>query len=629
MNRRDNDRQRFFTRRAALLAGGQFGLLAALVGRMYYLQVVESERYRTLAEENRINMRLLPPSRGRILDRFGVPIAVNQKNYRVLIKSENTPDVPAVLDRLVMIIPIDADEKARILKEVRRKKKFVPVTVREFLEWEDVARLEVNAPDLPGVTIDVGERRFYPNGDSAVHILGYVGAPRPEDLTGDPLLELPGFRIGRNGIERAFDRPLRGSAGASQLEVNAVGRVIRELDRQEGNPGRDVVLTVDMVLQRKAMERLGEEAGAVVVMDIHTGGLIVQASTPSFDPNPFTEGLSNAQWRALADNERAPLRNKAIAGEYAPGSTFKMVVALAALEDGVITSNSSFFCPGHLEVGDGKFHCWKRYGHGHVDLARGIAESCDVYFYEIARKVGIDKIAKMAARFGLGDDLGLDVPGERAGLIPTKSWKRAVIGQPWVLGETLVAGIGQGFVLATPLQLATMTARMVNGGKAVSPHLARDRVLRGRLAERADDSVADIGVDPRHLKTVMEAMALVTQDPTGTAHRARITVPGMSMGGKTGTAQVRRISQRERDSGVLKNAELPWRYRDHALFVGYGPIENPRYAISVVVEHGGGGSAVAAPIARDVMTATLDRDPARLAPGANVAGLDGAGNQGT
>ncbi|MEL0012917.1 MAG: penicillin-binding protein 2, partial [Alphaproteobacteria bacterium] len=387
--------------------------------------------------------------------------------------------------------------------------------------------------------------------------------------------------------------------------------------------------TMDMVLQRKAMDLLGEEAGAVVVMDIRTGGLIVQASTPSFDPNAFTEGLSNAQWRTLADNERAPLRNKAIAGEYAPGSTFKMVVALAALENGVTTSNSSYFCPGHLEVGDGKFHCWKRYGHGHVDLARGIAESCDVYFYEIARKVGIDKIAKMAARFGLGNDLGLDVPGERAGLIPTKSWKRAVIGKPWVLGETLLAGIGQGFVLATPLQLATMTARLVNGGKAVSPHIARDRVLRGRLADRADDSVVDIGVDPRHLKMVMEAMALVTQDPTGTAHPARITVPGMSMGGKTGTAQVRRISQRERDSGVLKNEELPWRFRDHALFVGYGPIEDPRYAISVVVEHGGGGSAVAAPIARDVMIATLDRDPARLAPGANDAGLGVSGNQGT
>ncbi len=629
MNSRDTDRQRFFTRRAALMAGGQLGLLTALVGRMYYLQVVESERYQTLAEENRINMGLLSPSRGRILDRFGVPVAVNQQNYRVLIKSENTPDVPAVLDRLAMIIPIDADEKARILKEIRRKKKFVPVTVREFLEWEDVARLEVNAPDLPGVTIDVGERRFYPNGFAAAHILGYVGAPRREDLTGDPLLELPGFRIGRSGIERAFDKPLRGSAGASQLEVNAVGRVIRELDRQEGDAGRDVVLTMDMDLQRTSMRRLGEESGAVVVMDVETGGVIVQASTPSFDPNAFTEGLSNAQWRSLADNERAPLRNKAIAGEYAPGSTFKMIVALAALEEGVVSANSSFFCSGHIEVGDGKFHCWRREGHGHVDLSRGIAESCDIYFYEIARKVGIDKISKMATRFGLGTNLGLDVPGERSGLIPTKAWKRAVIGQPWVLGETLVAGIGQGFVLTTPLQLATMTARMVNGGKPVLPHLARDVVTRGELVQRQAETYTPIGVNPRHLKLVMDAMTKVTQDPSGTAFAARIQQPGMSMAGKTGTVQVRRISQRERDDGVIKNRDLEWKYRDHALFVGYGPIEKPRYAIAVVVEHGGGGSAVAAPIAREVMTATLDRDPARLAPGADVAGLRGPKSQGS
>ena len=427
--------------------------------------------------------------------------------------------------------------------------------------------------------------------------------------------------------ERAFDLPLRGRPGASQLEVNAVGRVIRELDRQESEPGQDVVLTVDMSLQREAMKRLGDEAGAVVVMDTETGGIIVQASTPSFDPNAFTEGLSPSQWRAVKDNERAPLRNKAIAGEYAPGSTFKMIVALAALKAGLVTPETSYSCPGFIEVGDGKFHCWRRHGHGVVDLKRAIAESCDVYFYEIARRVGIDNIARMANRFGLGNGSGLDTPGERAGLIPTKAWKRAVIGQPWVLGETLVAGIGQGFITTTPMQLATMTARMVNGGKFVQPHLARDLVAHDRLVARVIPEPETIDVSPRHLRAVMDAMALVTTDPAGTAHAARILTPGMSMGGKTGTAQVRRITQRERDDGVIKNKDLPWRFRDHALFVGYGPIEKPRYAISVVVEHGGGGSAVAAPIARDVMTATLKRDPARLAPGANVGGLGTPGNR--
>lgn len=622
MNRRDNDRQRLFNRRSAIIAGGQFGLLAALVGRMYYLQVVEASRYQTLAEENRINMRLLPPSRGRILDRYGVPLAVNQQNYRVLIKAENTPDVAGTLDRLAMLIPIEEEEKARILKEVRRKKKFVPVTVREFLEWEDVARIEVNAPHLPGVSIDVGERRYYPDGIAAAHVLGYVGAPTTDDLTGDPLLELPGFRIGRNGVERAFDQPLRGQAGASQLEVNAVGRVIRELARQDGEPGRDVILTMDMALQEFAMRRLGDEAGSVVVMDVETGGVIVQASTPSYDPNAFTEGLSSEQWRMMAANERAPLRNKAIAGEYAPGSTFKMVVALAALEAKVVAPETSFFCPGHLELGDGKFHCWKRHGHGRVDLKRGIAESCDVYFYEIARKVGIDRIAEMANRFGLGVELGLETPGERRGLVPTRAWKRAVIGQPWVLGETLVAGIGQGFVLSTPLQLATMTARMVNGGRAVHPHVARDVAVRDALMSRPVAEWTDLGVSKRSLDLILAAMDEVVQGERGTARSSAIDIPGLGrMGGKTGTAQVRRISQREREEGVRTNEELPWRFRDHALFVGFAPVEAPRYAISVVVEHGGGGSSVAAPIARDVMVETLKRDPARMAPGADVAGL--------
>lgn len=429
MANRDADRQRMFTRRAAILTGGKFALLSALAARMYYLQVVESDRFQMLADENRINLRLLAPSRGQIVDRFGVPLAINQQNYQVLIKSENTPDIDRTLDRLGQLIPISSDERARIVEEASRKRKFVPVLVREFLEWRDVARIEVNAPDLPGVIIDVGDRRFYPQGEVASHILGYVGAPAAKHQTGDPLLELPGFRIGRSGVERTFDLALRGRAGSSQLEVNAVGRVIRELGRREGQTGQTVVLTFDSVLQRSAMRALGDQTGSVVVLDVDTGATMVQASTPSFDPNNFTDGLSETEWRALAGDERAPLRNKAIAGEYAPGSTFKMMVALAALEAGVINENTSFFCRGHLTLGDGKFHCWKRQGHGHTDLAKGIQQSCDVYFYEVARRVGIDRIAEMATRFGLGQSHDLDIPGERAGLIPTRAWKRAIIGQ--------------------------------------------------------------------------------------------------------------------------------------------------------------------------------------------------------
>ena len=620
MLHRDAERQRVFSRRAAILAGGKFALLSTLIGRMYYLQVVESDRFQMLAEENRINLRLLAPSRGQIVDRFGVPLAINQQNYQVLVKSENTPDIGETLNRLGQLLPLSADERARILEEVSRKRKFVPVLVREFLDWEDVARIEVNAPDLPGVIIDVGDRRFYPQGEVASHILGYVGAAATKHLTGDPLLELPGFRIGRSGVERTFDLALRGRAGSSQLEVNALGRVIRELGRREGQSGQTLVLTFDSVLQQSAMKALDGQTGSVVVLDVNTGATMVQASTPSFDPNNFTNGLSEREWRTLADDERAPLRNKAIAGEYAPGSTFKMMVALAALKAGVIDSDTSFFCSGSITLGDGKFHCWKRQGHGHTSLNKGIAQSCDVYFYEVSRRVGIDRIAEMAKRFGLGQKLDLDIPGSRPGMIPTKAWKRAIIGQPWVLGETLVSAIGQGFVLATPLQLATMTARLANGGKAVTPFIARDVMADDKLSGRPEVPVPDMGINQHHLKLVVNAMGLVTNTRRGTAYRARIMVPGMAMAGKTGTSQVRRITRAERAVGIIKNHQLPWKRRDHALFVGFAPVEAPRYAVAVVVEHGGGGSSVAAPIARDIMVETLKRDPAGQAPGADVAG---------
>jgi len=620
MQHRDHDRVRMFTRRAALLAGAQGLLFGALAARMYYLQVVDSYRYRLLAEENRINMRLLPPPRGRIVDRFGVPLAVNQQNYRVLLTAENAPDVAMTLDRLAHLIPLGESERERVLREARRKRKFVPITVAEFLSWEEVAQLEVNAPDLPGISIDVGERRHYPYGTHASHVLGYVGAVSERELTGDPLLELPGFRIGKNGIERQYDLALRGGAGRVQLEVNAVGRVIRELERQEGQRGHELVTTLDMALQQFANERLGGESGAVVALDVKTGDVLALASTPSYDPNEFASGISARTWQALVGNEKAPLRNKAIAGEYAPGSTFKMVVALAALEAGVIDPSTSFYCNGKLRLGDGLFHCWKRHGHGAVELVRGIRESCDVYFYEVAKRVGIDRIADMANRLGLGGRMAFDVPGERPGLIPTREWKQAVLGQPWVKGETLIAGIGQGFVLATPLQLGVMSARLASG-RAVVPHLARDVVEGETVAARAAPDFAPLDINPVHLALVRQGMDDVVNHERGTARRSRLRLDDetVTMAGKTGTAQVRRITKRERATRVRKNEELPWRFRDHALFVSFAPVTAPRYAVAVVVEHGGGGSKIAAPIARDVLEECLKRDPGRTAPGAGLA----------
>ncbi|MBC8269721.1 MAG: penicillin-binding protein 2, partial [Rhodospirillaceae bacterium] len=595
---RDSERHKQFSRRTAILAGGKAVLLSALVGRMYYLQVIEADRYKTLADDNRINFRLLAPPRGRIVDRFGVPIADNQQNYRVVLVPEQTGDVEETLLRLGRIIPIRAGEKKRILREVGRSRGFVPVTLRENLSWEDVARIEVNTPDLPGVMIDVGQSRFYPFAREMAHILGYVAAVSEGETGSNPLLELPGFRIGKSGIEKVYDLALRGAGGSSQVEVNAFGRVIRELKRSEGQPGTRLQLTIDAGLQQMTSRRLAGASGSVVVMDVHSGDVLAMVSTPGFDPNAFNKGLSAEQWNALVSNDRAPLTNKSIAGNYAPGSTFKMMVALAALEKGVVTAESEVFCSGKTQLGNATFHCWKKGGHGVVNLNKGISQSCDVYFYDVARRTGIERIAEMARRFGLGAQLGLDLPGERAGLIPSDKWKRGTIGAPWQKGETLLAGIGQGYVLTTPLQLAVMTARLANGGVAVSPHLTRNIVTADGVVPRQAAEPKDLGVIPGHLALVREAMETVVNQPTGTAFRSRIRAPEFRMTGKTGTAQVRRISKQERETRVIKNDELPWKEHDHALFVGYAPVDAPRDAASVVIQDGGGGSSVAAPIAR-------------------------------
>ena len=604
---KDSERHKQFNRRTVILAGGKLALLSALVGRMYYLQVVESERYRTLADRNRINLRLLVPPRGRIVDRYGTPIAVNQRNYRVVLNLETTMDVEDTLRALGSIINIGEGERRRIMREIRRKPSFVPVTVRENLNWDKVARIEVNTTDLPGVEINEGQSRHYPFGEDTAHVLGYVAAVSEKEITGDPLLELPGFRIGKAGIEKFYDLPLRGVGGNSQVEVDALGRVIRELSRKEGQPGTELALTIDVGLQKFVNRRLSGKSAAAVIIDVHTGDILALASTPGFDPNAFNKGLSENEWQALLANPRAPLTNKVINGQFSPGSTFKMVVALAALEKGIITPESSFFCSGSIELGNAEFHCWRKGSHGTVKLLKGITESCDVFFYEIAKRTGVDQIAKMARRLGLGRKLGLDLPSEHAGLIPTRDWKRKTYGIPWQQGETLIAGIGQGYVLTTPLQLAVMTARFVNGGFGVMPRLTAVESVSGD-----PDAISgkDLGLLPEHLRIIREAMTDVVNSPMGTAFKARIKDQGFEMGGKTGTVQVRRITKAEREQGIRKNKDLPWKHRDHAIFVGFAPVSEPRYAAAVVIEHGGGGSSVAAPIARDIMREAQRRDGA-------------------
>lgn len=605
---RDTERHRALTRRTVLLGGLKAALASTLVGRMYYLEVVESDRYKMLAEENRISLRLVAPSRGLIVDRFGVPLAVNHQNFRVVMVAERSQNLETTFDLLSRIVALSDLDRRRIQREIQRKRRFVPVTVKDNLTWDQVAMLELNTLDLPGVSIEVGEIRHYLHTDATAHILGYVGAVSEKELTGDPVLSLPGFRIGKAGIERHHDKALRGVAGTIQLEVNAVGRVIRELSHTDGQPGREITLTIDIELQKLAQARIAaEQSAAVVLMDVHSGGIYAMASTPGFDPNQFSTGIDAATWKAMINNPTSPLTNKAIAGQYAPGSTFKMMVAMAALENGAINLWHKSFCPGYMTLGNHRFHCWKKGGHGTVGLIDSLAQSCDVFFYDCARRLGVDRLAEMCQRFGLGQTMGIDLPGERPGLIPTRAWKEALFKSAWQQGESLVAGIGQGYVLTTPLQLAVMTARLVNGGYAVKPHLTRQ--IKQVRAEQTQ--WPSLGLHKQYLDAVVEGMNQVTMSQRGTAHKMRITEPGFEMGGKTGTAQVRRISVSERATGVIKNEDRPWKERDHALFVGHAPIHAPRYAISVLVEHGGGGSKAAAPIARDLLLECQKRDPAK------------------
>lgn len=620
----EKTREKLFSRRAAIVLGGQMALFAGLGARMYYLQVLQADHYRTLAEDNRINLRLLAPPRGYILDRFGEPIAINVQNYRAVVIREQAGDLAGTLVRLDRLLKSETIDMKRVMRDAERRRAFVPITVAENLSWRDVSRLEVNAPNLPGVNIEVGLSRYYPLGPSVAHVTGYVASVTEKDMTtgDDPLLELPGFRIGKSGIEKRYDLALRGKAGNSQVEVNALGRVIRELRREEGEPGREISLTLDIGLQLAAADRLAQERSAsAVVMDPRRGDVLAMVSSPGYNPNAFTEGLSTEEWRALVRDPYAPLTNKAIAGLYAPGSTFKIVVALAALEAGIPPEHSTF-CRGFMKLGNRRFHCWKRYGHGRMTLVDAVRESCDVWFYDVALKLGIEKIAAMAKRLGLGETHNFDISGEKAGLIPTKGWKQAALGGSWQKGETVIAAIGQGYVLATPMQLAVMTSRLVNGGFAVEPRLTRDHIEADFVTPQPHPDYPSLGISDMSRRIVMEGMNQVVNHRHGTARRSRLRNTDAKMGGKTGTSQVRRISRAERESGVRKNDEKPWRERDHALFVAFAPVESPQYVAAVVVEHGGGGSAVAAPIARDLIETALSRNSARDRGTGDVAAVD-------
>ncbi len=605
---RDSERAIGFSRRAFIVGAFQTGLLAILGGRLAWLQMVEGNKYKMLAERNRINLKMMAPARGEIMDRFGVPLATNNQNFRVIVIREQTEDLEQSLKELQKHIKIDDGAIKKALALAKKSPSYTPIEIADNLKWEEVATVEVNIPELPGMSIDMGEERYYPFADATAHIIGYVGAASKKDQEkeNDPLLTLPNFQVGKIGLERTLDSALRGKAGSSEVEVNVVGREVRELNNLDSKEGSRVILSIDAELQRYAQARLvNERSASAVVMDVHSGEIYALASFPAFDPNYFTGGISHERYEELRSDITLPLINKAVAGQYPPGSTFKMVTALAALEAGVVNEHTTCFCPGHYNFGNAKFHCWKPSGHGTVNLVSALAESCDTYFYKLSTDLGIKRLAAMAHRLGIGKLFDMELKEERAGLVPDEEWKRKRFEENWHPGETVIASIGQGYMLATPLQLAVMTARIVNGGKAVKPwltgYVGQDRVSRGVWE--------DLDINPKYLELVMRGMNEVVNGSRGTAAGSRIKEPGMEMGGKTGTAQVKRITKQERAAGI-KNETLPWQFRHHALFVGYAPVNNPRYACSVVVEHGVGGSKAAAPVARDLLLMTQQRDPA-------------------
>jgi len=605
-----NERQGAFHRRAFLM-GGLTGVgLFALAGRLTQLQLLESSRYKTLSADNQFNFRLMTPPRGRVLDRYGVELAGNRPNFSVLLSRDEVSDPQATLDKISELVPISDRRRRQVMRDLVNSARFVPVSVADDLTWEQFASVNVRAPELPGVTADMGEARVYPFGGAFAHVIGYVSRVSEDDLKREgpdpePVLLHPGFRIGKQGVEKAFDKALRGRAGAQKVEVDARGRVVRKDTHGDvaAISGKDIVLSLDADIQNRALEVFGEESGGAVMMDVRSGDVLCMASAPSFDANKFVKGISVADYRALAEYERNPLLDKALSATFPPGSTFKTMVALAALENGFDPART-YTCNGAWQFGDHVFHCDKR--HGTLNLHDAIKTSCDIYFYQCALSVGPDGIAAVARTFGLGELFDIGIDGQRRGLVPDRAWKREYFksnpaNQTWFPGETPSMGIGQGYTNLNPLQLCVMVARLANGRKALNPRLIKSI---GGVEQPPGDAAADLPFNRDHINFVRAAMADVVTGGTA-ASTAQLGLGPIKMAGKTGTAQTRGYGGGRGQHG----ATGAWAGRDHAWFVAFAPYDDPRYAISVLVEHGGFGAQAAAPKAREIMRVALLKDP--------------------
>jgi penicillin-binding protein 2 len=597
-------------RRMFITGSLKFMIMIGLVSRLFFLQVKENKKYLTLSDKNRIREWKLAPVRGEFHDYFGNIIAGNFEAYQLHITPEEVENFKYVMYRIKDLLDLSDKEFKKILKKKNEIKPWETLIVSDNLDWKKFSKINNHLYDLNGVKPVISISRNYPFKENFTHVLGYVSQANQIDIEKNEIIRknfVPGLKIGKIGLEKSFEEKLIGTNDIERYEVNAYGRRISQLEFQKGEKGKTLRLTIDAKVQQLANELLKDKAGSICVMDIYTGAIIAMHSSPTFDPNLFVFGISQDDWQIIRNDPMKPLVNKTLQGRYSPGSTIKPIVALSALENGIINTNFTVKCTGKTEMYGQTYHCWKKKGHGFVSLRNAMKQSCDTYFYEIARKLGVDKLSETAKKFGLGKEVFGDLFSiEKKGLVPNTQWKKNALGKGWLLGETMITGIGQGYIQTTPIQLCLMTAQIGNGGHKIYPKILVDDENDKKL----DDKFTPLYKDSRNIKIIQDAMFGSTNEVMGTSYRSRISDPKYQFAGKTGTAQVKKITERDRELD-LKTFEIPYEERDHALYIAYGPYKNPRYAVSILVEHGGNGSTTAAPMAKKLFKLIIDQHPLR------------------
>ena len=601
------------TRRMFILSSLKIAIFVAIITRLFYLQISENIKWRTLSDKNRLREWKTVPQRGIIEDYFGTKIAKNTQVFQLHMIPEDVPNLEELFFKLSKIIDFDKRAKTNLIKRLKKRKPWETIIISDNLSWSEFSRLNLFLHEMQGIKPVVAVARKYLEDGSSSHIIGYVSEMSVKDLENSALLReinVPGLKTGKNGLEKSLNEEMIGQPGLQRFEVNAHGKRIKELKLIQGTTGKNYRTTLDIEVQKSASELLKDKSGSICVMDIYTGDLVAMVSSPTFDANKFVHGIASKDWQDLINNEKKPLINKSIAGLYPPASTIKPLVALSALENDVISPNTTTECRGEIELYGHKYHCWKEKGHGFMRLREAIKQSCDIYFYEVARRLGVDRLAVTANKFGLGNKV-LDILSEElTGLVPSTKWKLKNIGKGWVLGETLLAGIGQGYFQVTPIQLCLMAAQLANGGHKIEPKIIYNEQALQPTIDASSKRFKQLYRNQENVKFVLDAQFGATNEPMGTSYGSRHVKSEYIFAGKTGTAQTRSITEEEREL-KLKQKDLPYKKRDHALFIAFAPYKNPRYAFSIVIEHGGSGSSNAAPIAKKIIKKVLDRDQLR------------------